>query len=108
VVAAGATGRLRDGPALIAATALSVMLIENSQWRLVAPTWMMLYGVALWTAGILSVRAPRALGGVFFVAGIRDAFLGGAGGPGDGRADVRAGARGFRNLPDLAVRRLNR
>jgi hypothetical protein len=58
------------GPALLAATALSVTLIQNAQWRLVAPTWMMLYGVALWMAGILSVRAPRTLGAVFFTAGI--------------------------------------
>ena len=61
-------------PALLAATALSVTLIENAQWRLVAPTWMMLYGVALWMAGILSVRAPRTLGGVFFAAGIVTLF----------------------------------
>jgi hypothetical protein len=61
-------------PALLAATALSVTLIENAQWRLVAPTWMMLYGVALWMAGILSVRAPRMLGGVFFAAGIATLF----------------------------------
>jgi hypothetical protein len=61
-------------PALVAAAALSVALIENAQWRLVAPTWMMLYGVALWMAGILSVRAPRMLGGVFFAAGIATLF----------------------------------
>ena len=61
-------------PALLAATALSVPLIGNGQWRLVAPTWMMLYGVALWMTGILSVRFPRTLGGVFFVAGVVTLF----------------------------------
>jgi hypothetical protein len=61
-------------PALLAATALSVTMIENAQWRLVAPTWMMLYGVALWMTGILSVRAPRTLGGVFFAAGVVTLF----------------------------------
>ena len=61
-------------PALLAATALSVTLIENGQWRLLAPTWMMLYGVALWMAGILSVRAPRVFGGVFFIAGVVTLF----------------------------------
>jgi hypothetical protein len=35
---------------------------------------MMLYGVALWMAGILSVRAPRTLGGVFFLAGVVTLF----------------------------------
>ena len=61
-------------PALLAATALSVALIGNAQWRLIAPTWMMLYGVALWMAGILSVRAPGMLGAVFFAAGIVTLF----------------------------------
>ena len=61
-------------PALLAATALSVTLVQSGQWRLVAPTWMLLYGVALWMAGILSVRAPRTLGGVFFAAGLVTLF----------------------------------
>jgi hypothetical protein len=63
------------GPALLAAAALSAMLIQNAQWRLVAPTWMMLYGVALWMAGILSVRAPQTLGAVFFAAGALTLFV---------------------------------
>jgi hypothetical protein len=61
-------------PALIAATALSASFIENGQWRLVAPTWMMLCGASLWMAGILSVRAPGTLGGVFFAAGLVTLF----------------------------------
>jgi hypothetical protein len=61
-------------PALLAAAALTVALIGNGEWRMIAPTWMMLYGVALWMAGILSVRAPRALGGVFFAAGVLTLF----------------------------------
>ena len=62
------------GPALLTAAALSVALAGRGEWRMIAPLWMMLYGTALWMAGILSVRAPRTLGLVFFLAGALTLF----------------------------------
>ena len=62
------------GPGLLVAAALSVALVARGEWRMIAPTWMMLYGTAVWMAGILSVRAPRALGLVFFLTGVLTLF----------------------------------
>jgi hypothetical protein len=62
------------GPGLLVAAILSVALIGRGEWRMIAPAWMMLYGTAVWMAGILSVRAPRTLGLVFFAAGALTLF----------------------------------
>ena len=62
------------GPGIAAATLLMVAFVARGEWQLVAPVWMMLYGTAVWMAGILSVRAPRTLGLVFFIAGALTLF----------------------------------
>jgi hypothetical protein len=57
------------GPAILVALALSIAMLKRNEWGLLPAIWMMLYGVGVWMAGILSVRAPGVLGMVFLVAG---------------------------------------
>jgi hypothetical protein len=62
------------GPSIAAGCMLSVALGWRGEWQLLPGTWMMLYGAALWMVGTLSVRAPRALGLIFFLAGVVTLF----------------------------------
>jgi len=57
-------------PALAAGLVLTLALGRLGQWQLVPAVWMLLYGCALWTTSILSLRAPSALGLGFFIAGV--------------------------------------
>ncbi len=56
-------------PALCCALLISIVLAERSAWDLIPAVWMLHYGVAVWMAGILSVRAPGVLGLLFMAAG---------------------------------------
>jgi hypothetical protein len=57
------------GPAILVALALSIAMLERNEWRLLPAIWMLLYGVGVWMAGILSVRAPGVLGMAFLIVG---------------------------------------
>lgn len=63
------------GPAILAACLLTVKLVQLGEWQLLPAIWMLLYGVGVWTAGVLSVRAPKALGVVFMLSGILTLFV---------------------------------
>jgi len=43
---------------------------ESDLWVLIAPGWMLFYGVALWQLGLLSEPAVRVLAGAFLAAGL--------------------------------------
>ena len=58
------------GPGIVAGAVLTVALGMQQQWQMVPGVWMMLYGVAVWMASLMSVRAPSVLGLLFFVAGV--------------------------------------
>jgi len=62
------------GPGIAAGLFLTVALGMQGQWQMVPGVWMMLYGVALWMASVMSVRAPSVLGLVFFAAGALTIF----------------------------------
>ena len=49
---------------------LSAVQLRAQEVQYIAPVWMMLYGTGVYTAGLFSVRAPRALGLVFIAAGV--------------------------------------
>jgi len=57
------------GPAVLVAVALSVAFGLRGLWEPLPAIWMMLYGVAIWMASILSTRAPGLLGLVFIGCG---------------------------------------
>ncbi|MBN1442430.1 MAG: hypothetical protein JXA90_06950 [Planctomycetes bacterium] len=57
------------GPSVGVAFLLSLAFALRGEWGPVPAVWMMLYGVAVWMAGILSVRAPSVLGLAFLLAG---------------------------------------
>jgi len=61
-------------PGIAAGTVLTLALGQTGHWGLVPALWMMLYGGAVWTASVFSVRAPGVLGAVFFAAGVATAF----------------------------------
>ena len=61
-------------PGVAAGTVLTLTLGQAGHWGLVPAVWMMLYGGAVWTASVFSVRAPGLLGAVFFAAGVVTAF----------------------------------
>lgn len=62
------------GPPLVAALAFSVALASMGHWGLLPAVWMILYGTAVWMAGILSIRAPGVLGLFFIAMGILALF----------------------------------
>ena len=61
-------------PGIAAGTVLTLALGQAGYWGLVPAVWMMLYGGAVWTASVFSVRAPGVLGALFFAAGVATAF----------------------------------
>jgi len=65
------------GPAIGAAFALSLALALRGTWDLIPAIWMLLYGLGVWMAGVLSVRAPGILGLVFMIAGVATLFWAG-------------------------------
>ena len=59
-------------PSVVVAGVLTVkfLLIATGQTvRYIVPTWMMLYGTGVYTAGLFSVRPPRILGLIFIAMG---------------------------------------
>ena len=64
-------------PALAAGLVLTLALGRLGQWQLVPAVWMLLYGSAVWTTSILSLRAPSSLGFGFFIAGVLTLFWAG-------------------------------
>ena len=58
------------GPGIAAGVALTWALAAGGQWQLVAGVWIMLYGGAVWTVSVMSVRAPSVLGLAFFIVGV--------------------------------------
>ena len=65
------------GPCLAAALLISVALISRNVWDIIPAVWMMLYGAAIWMAGVFSIHAPGLLGLAFFVAGAITLFWAG-------------------------------
>jgi hypothetical protein len=61
-------------PGVLTGCALTIALARRGDFALLPGVWMMLYGGAVWMAGVLSVRAPKALGAAFFVAGVLTVF----------------------------------
>jgi len=62
------------GPAILVALVLSIALVLRNEWGPLPAVWMMLYGVAVWMTGILSVRAPGILGLTFLATGVVTLF----------------------------------
>ncbi|MHC4743477.1 MAG: hypothetical protein ACYS8Z_16310 [Planctomycetota bacterium] len=67
-------------PAVVIAMVLTVKFLAPTEPRTqeiqyIAPVWMMLYGVGVYTAGLFSVRAPRILGLIFIAAGVASISL---------------------------------
>ncbi len=62
------------GPGIAAGIALTIALARNHQWQMVPGIWMMLYGGAVWTASVMSMRAPSVLGLAFFLVGLVTLF----------------------------------
>ena len=62
------------GPAVAVAGILTVVLALQKQWQLVPGVWMLLYGTALWTASVMSVRASKLLAFAFFLGGVLALF----------------------------------
>jgi hypothetical protein len=62
------------GPAIGAAFAISLALALQGQWGMIPAVWMILYGLGVWMAGVLSVHAPGVLGLVFMVCGVATLF----------------------------------
>jgi len=62
------------GPAVFIACVLTIAFGMRNTWEPLPAVWMMLYGVALWMASILSIRAPGVLGLVFILAGVVTLF----------------------------------
>ena len=50
-------------------TAQFLLVATPETVRYIVPTWMMLYGTGVYTAGLFSVRPPRVLGLIFIAAG---------------------------------------
>lgn len=62
-------------PPVVVAMVLTVKFLIPAEPRpeeiqYVVPVWMMLYGTGVYTAGLFSIRAPRALGLTFMAFGI--------------------------------------
>jgi hypothetical protein len=60
-------------PCIVVAAVLTFQFFTSGQpaeLRYIAPVWMLLYGIGVYSAGLFSVRAPRVLGLAFLLAGI--------------------------------------
>ncbi len=62
-------------PSVVVAMVLTVKFLiptelQPHEVQYIAPVWMMLYGVGVYTAGLFSIRAPRILGMAFIGAGV--------------------------------------
>jgi hypothetical protein len=62
-------------PSLVAAAALTVALAKAGHVELVAPVWLLAYGVGGIAAGAFASPVVRWLGGAFLVAGLADLVL---------------------------------
>ena len=62
------------GPSVVIGCALTVYLVGEGRFGPLPGIWMMLYGAGVWTAGVLSIRAPRLLGAAFLVTGVVTLF----------------------------------
>jgi len=62
------------GPAVVSAAVISAAFARVGEWGTIPAVWMMLYGAALWTVGVLSVHSPGKLGLVFFAMGLLTCF----------------------------------
>ena len=58
------------GPSILAATVLTLRLINDRHYGFIPGIWILLYGVGLYNAGLFSTEEPRLLGLLFAVTGI--------------------------------------
>jgi len=56
-------------PPLAAGAVLTAVFVQHGLWTLLPGCWLLLYGVAIATAGTLSVRVVQAMGVVFMALG---------------------------------------
>ena len=62
-------------PGVVIAMVLTVKfliptVLRTQEIQYIAPIWLMLYGIGVYTAGLFSIRAPRILGMAFIAAGV--------------------------------------
>jgi hypothetical protein len=55
---------------ILVAAAFTVRFITDNQLAYLAPLWMMLYGIGVYSAGLFSVQLPRLLGLAFVITGL--------------------------------------
>lgn len=58
------------GPAILAATVLTLRLVGDRHYGFIPGAWILLYGIGLYNAGLFSTEEPRLLGLLFMVTGI--------------------------------------
>jgi len=61
-------------PALLAGALLTLALIRAEQWGLLPGTWLLIYGLAVFSGGAHSVRAIPAMGVSFVILGTAALF----------------------------------
>src|SRR5687768_11747427 len=57
-------------PPLFAGAVLTLVLVRAREFEIIPATWMLMYGTAVLTGGVFSVRLVPAMGGCFVVAGL--------------------------------------
>jgi len=57
-------------PPLFAGAVLTALLLRAGQFPLIPPMWLLMYGTAVLTGGVFSVRLVPAMGGCFVAAGL--------------------------------------
>lgn len=57
-------------PAVVAGSALTVVLAHNQQWDTLPGAWLLLYGTAVTSGGAFSIRLIPAMGACFLVLGV--------------------------------------
>lgn len=57
-------------PPLFAGAVLTAVLVRAEQWSLLAPLWLLIYGTAVMSGGVFSVRLVPAMGACFIGAGL--------------------------------------
>ena len=62
------------GPCVVIGVVVTLAFALDGRWGMVPGIWMLLYGGAIWMTSLVSVRAPRVLGLVFFVFGVFTLF----------------------------------
>ena len=56
-------------PAMVAGALLTLVLVSRGEFVLLPPTWMLLYGAAVVSAGTFSVRVVPFMGACFMICG---------------------------------------